>query len=60
MLIYQSTIATRFPNIIIEEGFEEDDLLWFPDQRESDTSMQKRMRRALDRVFDGAAPETCE
>ena len=39
----------------------EEDLLWKPDERETDAHMQMRGRRALDRVFgkDGAA-ETCE
>lgn len=44
----------------IEEGFTEEDELWRPDDRETNAHMQHRMRRAMDRIFDGAAKETCE
>lgn len=37
----------------LEEGMSEHDELWRPDERESDEHMQKRMRRAMDRVMDG-------
>lgn len=56
----QSTIIKRFPFLKIEEGFSEEDVLWLPDDRETDAHMQHRMRRAMYRLFDGAAPETCE
>lgn len=56
---HQSVIAERFPMVSIEKDFEEHDLLWFPNDRETDEAMQTRMSRAMDRLFNGAAPETC-
>lgn len=43
----------------LEEGMSEEDELWKPDDRETDEHMQMRMRRAMDRVFDGNY-STCE
>ncbi|KAL1406365.1 putative phosphoglycerate mutase pmu1 [Vanrija albida] len=51
-------ISKRFPMVKIEDGFTEEDELWRPDDRETNTHMQHRMRRAMDRIFDGAATET--
>jgi hypothetical protein len=50
----------RFPFLRMEAGFSEEDELWKPDERETDAHIQHRTRRAMDRIFDGAVPETCE
>lgn len=43
----------------LESEMSEHDELWKPDDRETDEHMQVRMRRAMDRVFDGTY-STCE
>jgi len=46
----RSEIEAEFPNVVFEDGFEEDDVLWTP-ERESDESVEKRAKLILDRIF---------
>jgi hypothetical protein len=57
LLTSKSTIESRFPSLLIEPNFEEHDIYWKADDRETNESMQTRGRRALDRVFDTTSGE---
>ena len=59
----QTYIQKTFPQFKIEPGFEEEDVFWKPDIRETDEQMQIRGQRGLDRLFGNGpdhADETCE
>lgn len=50
----------RFPNFDIEPDMSEEDPRWTPRDRESDTQMQARMIKTLDRVFGpNGTSKTC-
>jgi hypothetical protein len=42
----------------IEEGFEEEDVLWSP-EREIHESLERRAKLVLDRIFENDRDETC-
>lgn len=44
-------ITKNYPHYAIERGFEEDDPLWDPDIRESDSHMVVRLKKLLDDIF---------
>jgi broad specificity phosphatase PhoE len=45
-------IASNYPKYYtIEPGFSEEDMLWVPDLRESDSALTARLRQLLDDVF---------
>lgn len=44
-------IARNYPGYVFEEGFEEDDPLWEPLLRETDSAQDARSKSVLDDVF---------
>lgn len=44
-------IAEHYPNYTIETGFAEEDLLWVPDLRESDSALTARLGELLEDIF---------
>jgi hypothetical protein len=54
----RSEIQAEFPNVVFEDGFEEDDVLWTP-ERESDESVEGRAKLVLDRIFQNDHDDTC-
>jgi hypothetical protein len=54
----RSEIRHDFPNLDIEEGFEEEDVLWSP-EREIHESLERRAKQVLDRIFENDRDETC-
>lgn len=57
----RSVIAQRFPPPIyeFEEGFEEEDIIWKADERETKQHVAQRARAVLDRIFT-IDNETCK
>lgn len=53
----RSEIAHKFPQLKFEEEFEEDDLLWTPESRESLEHSAGRARAVLDYVFKHESTE---
>lgn len=47
----KAEIRAAFPSYTFEEGFEEDDPLWDPVVRETDSSQDARTKTVLDDVF---------
>jgi broad specificity phosphatase PhoE len=47
----RSAIATKFPHVRFEDGFEEEDGLWLADYREPRTARRYRLAMLLDDVF---------
>jgi broad specificity phosphatase PhoE len=47
----RSYIAEHYQHYKIEPGFSEEDLLWLPDLRESDSALTARLRELLDDIF---------
>jgi hypothetical protein len=47
----KSWIAERYPGVVFEEGFGEEDELWDPVLRESEGEEDARSRRVLGEVF---------
>jgi len=47
----RSELQDEFPNIVFEEGFEEEDVLWTP-VHESRASVERRAKLVLDRIFE--------
>ena len=54
----RSYIEKRFPKMIIEEGFTEEDVVWNPDVQETKEQIIKRARLVLDVIFEHDEP--CE
>ena len=54
----RSEVQAEFPNVVFEDGFEEDDILWTP-ERESYESVERRAKLVLDRVFQNDHDDTC-
>jgi broad specificity phosphatase PhoE len=48
----KSVIHEAYPDWPFEDGFEENDLLWVPDLRETNAAMVVRARKAMDDIFD--------
>ncbi|KIK63609.1 hypothetical protein GYMLUDRAFT_196337 [Collybiopsis luxurians FD-317 M1] len=48
----RSWISTHFPDLVFEDGFEEDDPLWKADERESHEHVTLRAKSVLDVIFD--------
>jgi broad specificity phosphatase PhoE len=44
-------IVEHYPNYTIETGFAEEDLLWVPDLRESDSALTARLGELLEDIF---------
>lgn len=47
----KTAIQKEYPDYIIEEGFAENDELWHPSQRESDSALNARLKTFLDDIF---------
>ena len=57
----RSYIEKRFGKslgLTFEKGFTEEDLLWKPDERETDDHIKERVRRVLNVIFEN--DELCE
>ena len=54
----RSEVQVEFPNVVFEDGFEEDDILWTP-ERESYESVERRAKLVLDRIFQNDHDDTC-
>ena len=54
----KSELQDEFPNVVFEEGFEEEEVLWTP-IHESKASVERRAKLVLDRVFQNDHDVTC-
>jgi len=54
-----SHLRQAYPEFQIEEGFEENDVLWKPDYRETLQEHAARQQKAFDIIFDGKNREHC-
>lgn len=48
----RSYIEKRFPKVIIEKGFTEEDVFWDPDVRETTEQVIERTKMVLDVIFE--------
>ena len=55
----QSELKNEFSNIEFEEGFEEEDELWTPEEHENRASVERRAKLVLDRIFLNDHDATC-
>jgi hypothetical protein len=54
----KSEVQSEFPNVVFEEGFEEEDVVWTP-VRETKENMERRAKLVLDRIFEDNLDDTC-
>jgi len=54
----QSELQDEFPNIVFEEGFKEEDILWTPTHK-SRASVERHAKLVLDRIFENDHDATC-
>ncbi|SJL18575.1 uncharacterized protein ARMOST_22172 [Armillaria ostoyae] len=46
-----SWIQLNYPQLLVEDGFSEQDVLWKPDVRETKAEVKIRAKQVLDRIF---------
>jgi len=54
----KSEVQSEFPNVFFEEGFEEEDVTWTSEERETRENMEKRAKLVLDRIFQDDHDDT--
>jgi hypothetical protein len=53
-----SELQSEFPNVVFEEGFEEEDVLW-TSECENDENLERRAKLVLDGIFQKDCNDTC-
>ncbi|KAL8283657.1 hypothetical protein RQP46_005452 [Phenoliferia psychrophenolica] len=47
----KSVLGAEYPDFVFEDGFEEEDLQWSAEKRETHADVDVRVRKALDKIF---------
>ena len=53
-----SELQSEFPDVVFEDGFEEEDVLW-TSECENDENLERRAKLVLDRIFQNDCDDTC-